>query len=311
MLYKRIVVTGGSGLVGSHMQKILPQATYLSRADYDLTIQEEAKQMYSRFRPDCVIHLAARVGGIIDNMKHPYEYFEQNILMNTFVLKYAREAGAKKFLGILSSCIFPDVVNDYPMGEALLHAGPPTQTNFSYGMAKRALAIQIDSCNEEYGTKYNYISPCNLYGESDKTDESKSHFVTALVKKICVANHNGDSCITLYGDGSPMRQFMHAADIANIIKIIIEKDITESFNVATTENMSIDDIARIALRATNSEHLQIIYDKTKPNGQLRKDLNIKKFQSLIPDYKFISLESGIKNYYNVLSVELGKQKRSC
>lgn len=293
----RIVVTGGSGLVGSHLKKILPDAIYITSKDYDLVSESDVIKMYDDLKPDHVIHLAARVGGIIDNINHPLEYFEENILMNTLMVKYARIKQVKRFLGVLSSCIFPDVVDTYPMKEDVLHNGPPTETNFSYGMAKRALAVQIDACNKQYGTKYNYISPCNLYGESDKDDEEKSHFVTALIKKIYEANKNKSNSITLYGDGAPLRQFMHANDIANIIKIIIDRDITESFNLATEENISIDEIAKIAIKTTNSP-LEIKYDTSKPNGQYRKDLDITKFRELIPDYNFIKLEDGIKNHYN-------------
>lgn len=299
----KILVTGGSGLVGNALKKKMPNAIYVSSKDYDLTVQEEVKRMYEEIRPTHVIHLAARVGGIFDNIHHPSEYFEQNILMNTFMVKYAQEYGTKRFLGVLSSCIFPDVVENYPMKEEDLHLGPPTKTNFSYGMAKRALAVQIDACNEQYGTEYSYISPCNLYGESDKDDEEKSHFVTALVKKIYLANQNGDDKIELYGDGTPLRQFMHADDMASIIEIIVYRGITESFNLATEENISIDDIAKIALKATDSEHLNIEYDSTKPNGQMRKDLSIEKFKRLIPDYDFISLEDGIKSYYKTYKVK--------
>lgn len=302
MRFEKILVTGGSGLVGNYLKKILPNAVYVSSKDYDLTIQEQVIEMYEQHKPDCVVHLAARVGGIFDNIHHPCEYFEQNILMNTFMVKYAQKYGVKKFIGILSSCIFPDVVENYPMKEEDLHLGPPTKTNFSYGMAKRALAVQIDSCNEEYGTEYMYMSPCNLYGESDKDDENKSHFVTALIKKIYLANLNGEDHITLYGDGSPLRQFMHASDVAKIIKLVIEKDIKESFNLATKENVTINDITKIALRVTDSEHLLIKYDKTKPNGQMRKDLSIEKFERLIPNYDFINLEDGIRKYYKTYKV---------
>jgi GDP-L-fucose synthase len=301
-MYQKILITGGSGLVGKYLKKILPNAIYVSSKDYNLTIQDEVKKMYEQHKPDCVVHLAARVGGIFDNIHHPFEYFDQNILMNTFMVKYAQQYGVKKFIGILSSCIFPDVVKTYPMKEEDLHLGPPTKTNFSYGMAKRALAVQIESCNEEYGTEYIYMSPCNLYGESDKDDENKSHFVTALIKKIYLANLNGDDHIMLYGDGTPLRQFMHASDVAKIIKIVIDEDIKESFNLATKENISINDIAEIALKSTNSQHLKIKYDKTKPNGQMRKDLSIEKFERLVPNYNFINLEDGIKEYYKTYKI---------
>jgi GDP-L-fucose synthase len=294
---KIILVTGGSGLVGNYLKKILPDAVYISSKDFDLTDQNQVINMYEKIKPTHVIHLAARVGGIFDNIYHPSEYFEENILMNTFMVKYARKYNVKRFLGVLSSCIFPDVVDQYPMSEDVLHLGPPTKTNFSYGMAKRALSVQIDASNEEYNTKYNYISPCNLYGESDKDEEIKSHFVTSLIKKIYLANRNGDDHITLYGDGTPLRQFMHASDVANIIKIIVDKDITESFNLANKENISITGIAKIALEATNSKHLKIIYDPTKPNGQLRKDLSTEKLNKLIPNYNFITLKEGISDYY--------------
>ena len=292
-----ILVTGGSGLVGNSLKKFLPNAKYVSSKDYDLTSQYDTQKMYRDIKPDRVIHLAAKVGGIFDNIEHPSEYYEQNVLMNTFMIKYARENNVKRFLGVLSCCVYPDIVDVYPMKEDVLHMGTPTKTNLSYGIAKRGLAIQIDTSNEEYGTKYSYITPCNLYGESDKDDEKKSHFVTALIKKIYITNKNGQNFIELYGDGTPLRQFMHADDIGKIITIIIEKDITESFNFATEENITIDTIAKIALKATNSEHLLIKYNKTKPNGQMRKDLCTEKFKKIIPNYKFISLEDGIKRYY--------------
>lgn len=295
--YKKILVTGGSGLVGNYLKKIIPNAIYVSSKDYDLTDQNAVIKMYENIKPTHVVHLAARVGGIFDNIYHPSEYFEENILMNTFMVKYARKNNVDRFLGVLSSCIFPDVVDKYPMSEEVLHLGPPTITNFSYGMAKRALSVQIDACNEEYGTKYNYISPCNLYGESDKDEETKSHFVTSLIRKIYLANRNKDKHITLYGDGTPLRQFMHASDVANIIKIILDRDITDSFNLANKENISITEIAKIALESTNSTHLKILYDPTKPNGQLRKDLSIEKLNKLIPNYEFITLKDGISDYY--------------
>jgi GDP-L-fucose synthase len=149
-----IVVTGGSGLVGKSLKKYLPNAIYLSSKDFDLTTETGVKNMYETYRPNIVIHLAAKVGGIIDNINKPAEYFTENILMNTLLVEYAKRYGVKRFVGILSTCIFPDVSNEYPMKEESLHLGPPTETNFSYGYAKRSLAVQIDSYNKQYGTKY-------------------------------------------------------------------------------------------------------------------------------------------------------------
>jgi GDP-L-fucose synthase len=298
---KTILVTGGSGLVGIHLKRVLPDAVYVSSKNFNLTNQTDGLNMYAKYRPDTVIHLAARVGGIFDNLNHPAEYFDENILMNTLVLRYAHQYNVCRFIGILSSCIFPDVNERYPLKEEDLHNGPPTSSNFSYGVAKRALATQIEMYNLQYKTKYSYLTPCNLYGENDKDDENKSHYVTALVKKIYEANCKKEDSITLYGDGTPLRQFMHAQDFANIINIVIEQDITESFNVAPDENRSIDEIARIAVEVTPNPSLKIKYDPTKPNGQYRKDLDITRLKKLIPNYKFISLKDGIKQFYNFYS----------
>lgn len=292
----KVVVTGGSGLVGKNLKLFIPNAIYLNSGDFDLRIESEVIRLYKSLEPDVIIHLAARVGGIIDNIKHPLEYFEDNVLMNTLMVKYARIFRVKRFIGILSSCIFPDKVDKYPMDESVLHDGPPTKTNFSYGMAKRALAVQIDNTNDQFGTNYSYITPCNLYGESDKDDEEKSHFVTALIKKIYIANRSDLKTITLYGDGTPLRQFMHARDLAIIIKRVIEENIIESFNMATEENISINEIANTALRVTHSE-LRIEYDQDKPNGQFRKDLDISRFKRIFPDFVFTSLEDGLRMHY--------------
>ena len=297
MKQHEILVTGGSGLAGTHLKRVLPNAIYVGSKDFNLTCESNVQAMFYTYTPKAVIHLAARVGGIFDNINHPADYFDENILMNTLVLNYAKHYKVERFIGILSSCIFPDVNEIYPLREEDLHKGAPCATNFSYGIAKRALAVQIDAYNQQYNTKYSYLTPCNLYGENDKDEETKSHYVTALVKKIYEANTQGKDSITLYGDGTPLRQFMHAQDLANIIKIVLDCNITESFNVATDENISIDQIAKIAISVTPNPNLKIEYDKSKPNGQLRKDLDITRLKRLIPDYKFISLKEGIKQFY--------------
>ena len=134
---QNILVTGGSGLVGKHLKEIIPDATYISSKDYDLTDLQQTKDMMLKCKPNVVIHLAARVGGILDNMTHPVDYLEQNILMNTNVLKACHEFNVDKVVAILSTCIYPDKVKKYPMVEDNLFNGPPTPSNFSYGFAKR------------------------------------------------------------------------------------------------------------------------------------------------------------------------------
>ena len=294
----RILVTGGSGLVGHYLKRYLPEAIYISSKDYDLTTEKGVKEMFLKYKPKTVIHLAAKVGGIIDNINKPAEYFTENILMNTLLLEYSKRMEVKRFIGILSTCIYPDVMDSYPMKEGDLHMGPPTETNFSYGYAKRSLAVQIDAYNKQYGTKYQYLTPCNLYGIGDKDHESNSHFITALVKKIFDAKQNNEDSITLYGDGTPLRQFMCADDFAKIIYNVIVNEIYESFNVAGEENLSIKEMANIAIKSCDAQHLKIKWDVDKPNGQFRKDVSTEKLKSLLPNFSPLKLSEGIKLVYN-------------
>lgn len=291
-----VIVTGGSGMVGRSLKEIMPEATYLSSSDFDLTKESDVVRMYSLYKPDAVIHLAAKVGGIIDNINKPSEYFVDNVMMNTLLVDYAYKFKVSRFIGILSTCIYPDKLDKYPMKEDVLHQGPPTPTNFSYGYAKRCLAVHIDACNKQYNTNYQYLTPCNLYGEYDKFGEN-SHFVAALIKKIHKAKINKEDNITLFGTGSPLRQFMHSGDLAKIIKKCLEKNIYDNFNVATEENVSINDIAKIALKACEAENIKIKYDSTKPDGQFRKDVSIEKLKSIFPEFQATDLYSGIKNAY--------------
>ena len=293
----KVLVTGGTGLVGQYLKKILPDATYVSSRDCDLRDQRQVYDLFEDIKPTSVIHLAAKVGGIKDNIAKPAEYFEDNILMNTNLLKVSYEYGVKQFIGVLSTCIYPDKVDNYPMKEEDMFLGPPTPTNFSYGYAKRSLAVQIDAYNKQYGTEYSYLIPCNLYGEHDNFEnESKMHFITALLHKIKNAK---DNQIELLGTGKPLRQFMYAGDFASIIKYIIEKNITHSFNVAPDFNYSIDEMAKIAIKATKPE-LTIKYSNPELDGQYRKDVDSSKLRSYIPDFEFTPLEEGLIKSYNNL-----------
>lgn len=293
---KKILVTGGSGMVGKSLQKILPDAIYPTSSNYDLTKKEDITRMLYRYEPDVVIHLAAKVGGIMDNIHKPAEYFTDNILMNTLLIDECRKHGVDRFIGILSTCIYPDVVETYPMGEEMLHEGPPTETNFSYGYAKRAMAVQIEATNKQYDTKYQYLTPCNLYGEFDKYGEN-SHFVAALLKKIILAKRNGEDRINLFGTGKPLRQFMLADDLAWVIKKVIDNDIYESMNVATEDILSIDEMARIALIACEAEDLEIVYNDKFPDGQYRKDVYVGKLKAFIPDFQPTMFYKGVRDTY--------------
>jgi len=300
-----IIVTGGSGLLGKHLREIWDNdhVIYISSKDFDLTNEQSVRTMFKFYQPKVVVHLAAQVGGIMDNSKHPVKYLNNNIKMDANVLKWAEDFGVEKVIGMLSTCIYPDNLNEdqYPMKEEVLHDGPPAITNFSYGYAKRCMAVQMEAYNKEFGTNFQWIAPCNLYGEHDNFDhEQKAHFITALIKKIDTAVKNGDDNIQLFGTGSPLRQFMHAGDLAKIIIDCVENDYNLNMNVAVPWNYSIKDMAEIALKACGAEHLKIEFDPSKPDGQYRKDASTERFKKTFPDFQFTSLEEGIKKVYQAL-----------
>ena len=184
---KKILITGGTGLIGTYLKDYLPSAIYVGSKDFNLLIEKDIKLMFKEIKPNIVIHLAALVGGVHHNIEEPVKYFEENILMNTFVLKESYKNNVENFLGTLSSCIYPDDIKEYPIKESELLNGAPHKDLFSYSYAKRCMAIHIDMYNKKFKTKYNYIIPCNLYGEFDKFDSIKGHFVGALIEKIIVA----------------------------------------------------------------------------------------------------------------------------
>ena len=293
----KIVVTGGNGLVGKHLQDILPDAIYVSSKDYDLTQSYQVHRLMYKERPDVVIHLAARVGGILDNITNPVDYLEQNILINTNVLKHCHQFNVGKVISILSTCIYPDVVDTYPMKEEVLFNGPPPPDNFAYAMSKRCMATQMDSYVKQHNKKWSYLIPCNLYGEHDKYEEHHSHFVSALIKKL----HESKDSVEIWGTGKPLRQFMYAGDLARVIKYMIDNDVVDNFNVAPDYVHSIEEITKIGMESCGKGDLKIVYDNTKPDGQYRKDVDSSKLISVMKDFKFTSLEEGIRRVYDNFS----------
>ena len=305
----KVLVTGGSGMVGKELNKLCPEWIYISSKDYDLTNEIDVIKMYDNYKPDTVIHLAAKVGGIRENLKYKVEFLEENILINTFVLKYAYKNNVSNFLGVLSTCIYPDVSDIYPMKEEQLHAGEPPKSNFGYAYSKRCLAAQIDAYNEQYGTKYSYIIPSNLYGVNDHFDLEKSHFISALVLKIFNAQNSLDKNVILFGDGSPIRQFIDAEDLARIIKLYMNNNFKENINICSDECYSIKEMVEIARESLKlNDTIKFNFDITKPNGQYRKDVSNEKFKKLFPDFKFIKLSDGIaKLHFHLFTSKLTDQ----
>lgn len=294
----QILVTGGNGLLGKALQEIMPEAKYVSSADYDLTNHEDVNKMFRYIRPDVVIHLAALVSGIQDNIKRPADHFEDNILMNTFMVQMAHKFKTPRFMGMLSTCIYPDTSLIYPLTEENIHYGPPTETNFSYAYAKRCMAVQIDACNKQHGANYSYLIPCNIMGKFDKFDDGRSHFMGALIRKIYEAKRDGLNHITMYGTGKALRQYIHADDVARIIKHCVDNDLYKNMNVAPDEEYSIAEMVRIALHACDCGNMTIKYDRSKPDGQYQKTVSNQVLKSVIPDIKFTPLKTGIREVFD-------------
>ena len=305
---KRILVTGGTGLVGKHLQEIMPQATYISSKDFDLTVENDAyfAMCIDSMIPDTVVHLAATVGGIQAHIDNPVKFYEDNIKINTNVVTAARDLGVKNLIAMLSTCIYPDEIDpydkgvDYPFEEHMLEDGPPAESNYGYGIAKRAMYSHIKLCREKLGLNYSCLIPCNLYGKYDNFDLETCHYVPALLKRIIQAKHHNCSSIRLWGTGEPLRQFMYAGDLAKFIKISVSHEICQDLNVATPEIKSIKEIAEIALKACDAEHLKIEFDISKPDGQFRKDVTARDLENVFPSMKYILLEYGIREVYNHL-----------
>jgi len=299
----KYIVTGGSGMVGKHLQELMPDLVYLSSQDCDLTDFPAVDAFFAREKPDGVIHLAARVGGILENIENPAVFYDENIQINTNTLMAAHKNGVKKLVAILSTCMYPDTVERYPMVEEDVHKGPPANANFSYAYTKRCMAVQIEAYRHQHGVDYSYVIPCNLYGEHDNFENSnKSHFVTALIKKIIDSEKADKKSITLFGTGTPMRQFMYSGDLARVIKQILENDISESFNVAPPhQNYTIDQMARLAFEVLGKVGWQVEYDTDKPDGQFRKDVSCAKMIESLGDFQFTAFKEGVHKVYQTLT----------
>lgn len=296
----RILVTGSNGLLGKELRLVLPnrETSFVTRADYDIESQTETNYMIGRHRPDYVIHCAAKVGGLSDNQNNPYHYLNKNVTMNTNIINACLKYSVPRLLCFSSSCAYPDSLDKdkYPLTEDMVHLGSPTETNFSYGYAKRMLQVQIDSCNRQFGTKYSYIIPSNLYGENDNFGET-GHFMAKLIKKIWEYKTGKTDELVMKGSGDAYRQYTHVSDLAKCVLWHMKNDITESYNFSYPVNLKTSTIAQIATHACDMPGKEFKFTGEVPIGQIRKDISIDKFDKLFPEFEFTSMLSGVKSVY--------------
>jgi len=255
-------------MVGTALKKAKPEAIFLTSKDFDLRDPAQTETMYAMYSPDCVIHLAAKVGGVKANMENLGDFYRDNILINTNVLEGARKYEVQKVVSLLSTCIYPDKVS-YPLTEGQIHDGPPHYSNFAYAHAKRMLDVQSRAYRDQYGCNFITAVPNNLFGENDNYDLNDSHVIPALMHKMYLAKQNEES-VVLWGDGTPLREFTYSVDLSNILLFLLEHyDSPEPINIGNAGERSILDVASSVAKHMGYKN-SIIWDKNKPSGQYRK-----------------------------------------
>jgi len=274
---KRITVTGGAGFLGSFVVEKLRKRgcrdIFVPRSsEYDLVDMEAVKRLYHDAKPDIVIHLAARVGGIGANRANAGKFFYDNAMMGIQLIEQGRLFGLEKFVALGTVCAYPKFA-PVPFKEENLWDGYPEETNAPYGLAKKMLLVQSQAYRNQYGFNSIYILPVNLYGPRDNFDLETSHVIPALIRKCLEAKERGEPEIVCWGDGSPTREFLYVEDCAEAILLATE-DYNESdpVNIGTGQEISIKDLIHLIAELTGY-HGRIVWDTTKPNGQPRRCLS--------------------------------------
>ncbi|HQV95826.1 MAG TPA: GDP-L-fucose synthase, partial [Anaerolineales bacterium] len=275
---KKIIVTGGSGFLGSFVVEKLQQRgakdIFVPRSSqYDLRSSDGIAKMLSDYKADMVIHLAALAGGIGANMGRPAEFFYDNLMMGVPLLHQAWQNGVEKFVAVGSVCSYPKFT-PIPFKEEDLWNGYPEETNAPYGLAKKMLLVQSQSYRQQYGYNSIYLMPVNLFGPRDNFDLETSHVIPALIRKTVEATERGDKEIPAWGDGSPTREFLYVEDAADGIVAAAEKyNDSEPINLGSGYEISIKDLVEMTAKMTGFTG-KIVWQTDKPNGQPRRGLDV-------------------------------------
>lgn len=296
---KRILVTGGAGFLGRQVvAKLLqsgadPNKIMIPRSqEYNLCTLDACQKVVQG--QDIVIHLAAHVGGIGLNLVKPAELFYDNLIMGTQLIESAYRAGVEKFVCIGTICAYPKFT-PVPFQEDNLWEGYPEETNAPYGIAKKALLVQLQSYRQQYGFNGIYLLPVNLYGPEDNFDPKSSHVIPALVRKVYEAQKRGDKTLPVWGDGSPTREFLYSTDAARGIVMATQLyNEPDPVNLGTNHEVTIKDLVETICELMEFQG-EIVWETDKPNGQPRRCLDTTRAKEKFGFVAEIGFKEGLKN----------------
>jgi GDP-L-fucose synthase len=292
----KILVTGGSGLVGNAFKNKLV-AYYPDSKELNLLDRKQVFNYFKNKEIDTVIHIAGKVGGVGANTNFMSDFYSQNIQMNTNIIDACIENKISKLVCCLSTCIYPDEgYVSYPLTEQQLHLGPPHQSNFGYAYAKRMVDIQLKAARQQHNVNYISVVPNNVYGEHDNFDLENGHVLPCLTRKIWEAKINNKSHFYVWGDGEVYREFTYSDDIVNAILFCLKNyNEIEPINIGNTLEHKLKDVIALICKELEYEG-DIIFDVSKPKGQIRKPTSNSKFINL--GWKsewYTTIEQGVKN----------------